>query len=70
MVIFCANWLDSEIYEHTSSASIHNYWAHRLNPLIHSDCIFVACNRIGTEKGMREQKKTKEKGRREKEEKG
>eukprot|EP00026_Physarum_polycephalum_P013757 Phypoly_transcript_14196.p1 GENE.Phypoly_transcript_14196~~Phypoly_transcript_14196.p1 ORF type:complete len:220 (+),score=26.22 Phypoly_transcript_14196:268-927(+) len=51
LIIFCSNWLDSNVEDHYDTANIHNYWAHRLTPLMHRDCVFIACNRIGKEKG-------------------
>jgi len=50
IIIFCANWLDSDINDHGNAFSTHSYWAQRLNPLINSNCYFIACNRIGKEK--------------------
>lgn len=56
------NWLDSEadvqeMPEHRDGwAIVQNtlaYWAMRLSPLIGSDAIFIACNRVGTERGTR-----------------
>lgn len=51
LILFCANWLDSHAEEEHSAYSTHSYWANRLRPLINSKCEFVACNRVGTEKG-------------------
>lgn len=50
LIIFCANWLDSDIKDNGSAFSTHSYWANRLGPLIKTNCTFVACNRIGKEK--------------------
>jgi len=47
LILFCANWLDSG----GDSYSTQSYWTHRLRPLIKTKCVFLACNRIGTEKG-------------------
>lgn len=51
LILFCANWLDSDLDEVRSAHSTHQYWANRLRPLLHSKVDFVACNRVGTEKG-------------------
>jgi len=52
LIIFLANWLnDNTEPDQPDAISTHNYWAHRLSPLVGTNCKFVACNRIGTEKG-------------------
>lgn len=49
IIILLANWLKSESNE--TSMSTQNYWAIRLAPLFKKKVSFVACNRVGTEKG-------------------
>jgi len=52
LILFCANWLDSDTSDDVNTDTTQSYWANRLRPLIKSKCAFVACNRIGTEKGV------------------
>jgi len=51
LILFSANWLDSDVSEYDDAYSTQAYWAQRLRPLLYGKTIFVACNRIGTEKG-------------------
>jgi len=50
MIIFCSNWLDSNVHDDFNTDSTHGYWAHRLTPIMHNNVKFIACNRIGKEK--------------------
>ncbi len=51
LILFIANWLDSDLNS-DDPISTHRYWVGRLSPLLGSGCLFIACNRTGTEKGI------------------
>jgi protein N-terminal amidase len=59
LVLCSMNWLASEppneaskgSDEWTDVADTLSYWATRMSPVIGKDTIFLACNRIGTERG-------------------
>lgn len=62
LLICSMNWLDSETEAvgtfdtRDSWSTVQDtlgYWATRLSPLIGSEAVFVACNRVGTERGTK-----------------
>eukprot|EP01097_Dermamoeba_algensis_P002033 TRINITY_DN1810_c0_g2_i2.p1 TRINITY_DN1810_c0_g2~~TRINITY_DN1810_c0_g2_i2.p1 ORF type:complete len:298 (+),score=76.07 TRINITY_DN1810_c0_g2_i2:60-953(+) len=51
IILFAANWIDSDPEEEGKSLETASYWVQRLSPLIGSGCVFVAANRVGKERG-------------------
>lgn len=52
LILFIANWLDSDPEDDTDTLMTQQYWVNRLRPLIRKPVHFVAANRIGNESGI------------------